>query len=803
MDTRHRIMSFDFVTEKRKETHFHQNPEIIYVLEGTARVELDSDSYKLHKGDFILINANKRHSYQEAGGELLLAVFYINFSLIAEYMGTNQLLFWCNTVTDRSEAYDQLRHALDRILNRFYDREKEGEIYLNSIYYEVVYLLMSNFMIRGDDARIKEQFSPENSRIFEIQNYVQANYTKPLSLNDLTRKLYLSNAYLSKYIKKHFGLSFLEYVNNVRLFHAVDELIYSDKKITRIAMDNGFPTAAAFNKAFKEIYHLTPSAYRQKMHNSENNDEKKQGKEKQEVDLRVRKYLEGKPMPVDEMITRNMNLCVVDTEKVTILKHPWSKIINMCDVDELINYDIQQQILLMKKEIGFEYVRIYNLFKQDMYEEMEDGTENYNFSRIDRGLDFLIENHLKPFVELAFKPISVNYTINLSARDMYNEIIFKNSESYQRIIEKFAAHIANRYGMEEIEKWYFELWKDDRWNMLEEDGPYFSYFECSYNALKNISPKIKVGGAGFALGYDNFHYGQLLGNWKKRNIQPDFISVYAYSYLLQQQNGVYFGRRSIDNSFIKNQLELFKKELEKLDFSIPELIISEWNLTISNRNRINDSCGLAAYIVKNCIECESEADMMGYWHGSDLHTESYDADRVLYGDNGLLTKDGIKKPSFYSMQFLGQLKPELLGKTGNAILTTDHKGVYTIVCHNCKKLNYRYTMVDEKDIKYENISEFYEDTDAIHLKFQINHVQNGDYSMRILYVNDESGSIQDVWKDMGYFDSLSREELTYIRKSATPGIKMQRVHVDDHILRIETTLKAHEIRMLDIHYQYV
>lgn len=66
---------------------------------------------------------------------------------------------------------------------------------------------------------------------------------------------------------------------------------------------------------------------------------------------------------------------------------------------------------------------------------MEDGTENYNFSRIDRGLDFLIENHLKPFVELAFKPISVNYTINLSARDMYNEIIFKNSESYQRIIE--------------------------------------------------------------------------------------------------------------------------------------------------------------------------------------------------------------------------------------------------------------------------------------------------------------------------------------------------------------------------------
>lgn len=63
--------------------------------------------------------------------------------------------------------------------------------------------------------------------------------------------------------------------------------------------------------------------------------------------------------------------------------------------------------------------------------------------------------------------------------------------------------------------------------MLEEDGPYFSYFECSYNALKNISPKIKVGGAGFALGYDNFHYGQLLGNWKNE-IFNRILSVYMH-----------------------------------------------------------------------------------------------------------------------------------------------------------------------------------------------------------------------------------------------------------------------------------
>ena len=803
METMHSIMDFEFDTRKTQSTHFHQNLEIIYVLEGALEIEIETETYQMEKGDFLLINANKRHALHETKGELLIASFRINFSMLIDYMGTNQLLFWCNTVADRSETYDQMKRALDRILNRFYDKEKVGAIYLNSIYYEVVYLLTAYFMIKADDARMKENFTLDNSRVFEIQNYVQANYQKQLSLNDLAKKLFLSNAYLSKYIKKHFGLSFLEYVNNVRLFHAVDELIYSDKKSTRIALDNGFPTTAAFNKAFKEIYNMTPSTYRQDMHNNEKNEQKDQDHTKEEIDKRVKEYLAGKTVMEEDTMTRSMNLFVVDAEKTTELKRPWSKIINMCNADALLNYDVQEQILLMQKEIGFSYVRIYNLFKQDMYDEAENGKENYNFSRMDRSLDFLVEHNLKPYIELAFKPMSVNYTINSSATDRSNEIIFHDSDSYQRVMHEFAAHIANRYGVDEIEGWYFELWKDDRMNMLDINGWYFDCFEIGYHALKKISKNIKVGGAGFALGYDNFQYRKLIRNWKSKEVRPDFISVYAYSYLLLQQDGVYFGKRSLDNSFVKNQAELFKNMLKEEDFLPDEFHITEWSLTISNRNCLNDSCGHGAYIVKNCIECEGEVDMMGYWHGSDLHTEYYDTGAVLYGDNGLLTRDGVKKPSFYAFHFLSFLKQGLLGKTSNAILTTDQRGTYTIICHNCKKFNYRYTMIDEKDIKVKDIEELYEDTDPIHLKFQINNVKNGDYVLRVFYVNPENGSIQDIWKEMEYINNLSKGEIEYMRRTATPRVEMKRIHVEDHVLRIDTKLKAHEIKALDIHYQFV
>jgi beta-xylosidase/AraC-like DNA-binding protein len=800
MDNMRTIMDFEFDTSEVQNTHFHQNLEIVYVLEGSVEVQIESETYNLKKGDFLLINANKRHSLRATKEEILLASFRVNFTMLAEYMGTNQLLFWCNTTADRSESYVQLKKVLDRMLNRFYDKEKEGAIYLNSIYYEAIYLLVAYFMIKADDARMKENFTPDNSRIFEIQNYVQANYQKQLSLNDLAKKLYLSNAYLSKYIKKHFGLSFLEYVNNVRLFHAVDELVYSEKKITRIALDNGFPTTAAFNKAFKEIYNMTPSAYRSTVHKE---DEKNETAEVQkELDKRVKEYLTGKEPAEDNTATRNMNLFVVDANKTSKWKKTWDKIINMGNIDSLLNYDVQSQLLIMQKEIGFSYVRIYNIFMQDMYYENISGDNKYNFSRIDRGLDFLVEHNLKPYIELSFKPTDVNYTINSSVGDRYNEIIFHDRESYVEVMQAFSSHIANRYGVNEIESWYFELWKDDRLNMLDAKGWYFDCFEIGYHALKKISSKIKVGGAGFALGYDRYQYSILIKNWKTRSVRPDFISVYSYSYLLLQQDGVYFGKRSLDNSFVKNQLELFKDVLKAEDFMPDELHITEWNFTISNRNCINDSCAQGAYIVKTCIESIGEADMMGYWHGSDLHTEYYDSDAVLYGDNGLLTRDGIKKPSFYAFHFLKFLKKGLLGKTENALLTTDGRGVYTIACHNCKKFNYRYTMKDEKDIRVDDIDSLYEDTDSIHLKFQINNVENGNYVMRVFYVNEDNGSIQNIWKDMDYIGNLSKGEVEYMKRSANPKVDMRRITVEDNVLRIETKLKAHEIKVLDIHYQY-
>ena len=57
-------------------------------------------------------------------------------------------------------------------------------------------------------------------------------------------------------------MSFLKLLNNIRLDKAVSELLYSDKSVIKIAMDNGFPNLASFNRVFRESYQLTPAEYR-------------------------------------------------------------------------------------------------------------------------------------------------------------------------------------------------------------------------------------------------------------------------------------------------------------------------------------------------------------------------------------------------------------------------------------------------------------------------------------------------------------------------------------------------------------
>lgn len=115
----------------------------------------------------------------------------------------------------------------------------------------------------GDKENLTEKDWYEE-RILKINNYIRSNYAQNISLKELSEKLYLSIGYLSRFFKKNYGMGFVEYLTNIRLYHAVDDLLYTNISITHVAYNNGFTNAAVFNKAFKKAYGETPSAFRKR-----------------------------------------------------------------------------------------------------------------------------------------------------------------------------------------------------------------------------------------------------------------------------------------------------------------------------------------------------------------------------------------------------------------------------------------------------------------------------------------------------------------------------------------------------------
>lgn len=796
MDTTRKLMQFHFIAQAETATHYHQNPEMFYVLRGNLDIKIDDKMYKMQSGDIVLINANKRHTVI-GNEELLGARFEIDFHLLAEYMGSMQLLFWCNTVADRNHAYSNLRRLLDRILTRYFEKDDKSALYLNALYFETLYVLTSNFLVKADDVRLNLEDSQDRMRIRQIQNYVQANYQSQISLNDLADRLYLSNAYLSKYIKKNLGMTFMKYLNNVRLFHAVDELMYSDKNLTYIAYDNGFPTSASFTKAFREIYNESPSEYRKKIQDEKEKDEKEKMLQ-QEEEQRILEYLKFRAHKENPQSTRKKEY-IINAGNVKDTLTDCSKAISIGDGYLLLQSEAQHQVEKIQKQTGVKYARIWNILSREYCFSEKEG---YNFRRLDQVLDFLLDHHMKPYLEVGSKPSLFMYTPERSINIEKSKMDSYDFKTFSEITRELCVHLVNRYGVEELETWYFEYWNDPSLNITEPDGEYYQRFDLLYQTMKNYSEEISVGGAGFILGYETLVCKKIFPIWKAREIHPDFLSVCSFQYIALVEDGGRLGRKSIDSEYMLNQIEIMKNVMEETGFQIPEFHIDEWNFTISNRNVLNDSCEQGAYILKNCIEMNGAVDMMAYWHALDLYSDYYDTDTVLNGDSGLISRDGICKPSFYAFQFMNRLLPKVLEKNDHAIVTTNGRNRYVIACHNYKSLSSRYVFTDEDEIQLEDIEQYVEDIDPVKLNFTIQNVKDGKYLVKIYRVNRECGSVQDLWKNLDYSKGLMRDEVDYLKSSAIPGIEMKTIEVENGELCLTNNLEMQEIRLIDVQYRY-
>ena len=104
----------------------------------------------------------------------------------------------------------------------------------------------------------------ENRLVRRAQEYIQENYRRDLSLDELSKELDISPYYFSKLFKEETGSNFVEYLTNLRMSRAQELLKDERCSMKEICLEVGYSDPNYFSRIFKKNFSVTPTEYRER-----------------------------------------------------------------------------------------------------------------------------------------------------------------------------------------------------------------------------------------------------------------------------------------------------------------------------------------------------------------------------------------------------------------------------------------------------------------------------------------------------------------------------------------------------------
>lgn len=778
-------MQIDMIDESEMEFRSYQEVRLYYALDGEFRIEREGKSYLLGTGDIFVVNSNQPHAFLMYRASLTV-LFQISKDFLTELTKNPIISFECSSLLHESAAMSQLRGLLKRTLHYRVNTSFLDKIREYGYCCDVLECLIKNFSVWN---MAWNQEEGQEARLEEILSYIQANYEKPLNLQILADHFFLSVQYLSKYIKNHLGMGFFDYLDEVRLYHAVDELIYTDFSLTKIAYDNGFPNLSSFNRAFRQKYETTPSSYRKTVIRRQ--ERKQKNSSELETTNLLRRYFQNNPL--EEEDDRWKVKAFGDGSIRREFRQNWLRVLNLGSAEEVRQGYIQEHIVELKQELGFVYGRIWSLFcKENLIDLERDGS--YHFSALFQMLDFMMEHKITPFLVLAQKPKKL-VDPDLKSLLSVNSASPVNLVRYKKVLSRFMKECICRYGISEVETWKFECWWERKDIYITDVEPEWrERFRMEYDCIKSLVPKASVGGLGFNIYDANAAVESYLKNGQKEERYLDFLSVSLYPYVREHN---VTGNKVVDENFVERKLDSLKILLNDYGYSVADLYVTEWNLSISGRDWLNDTCYKGAYLMKNLIAAVDKAACRAYWGNTDRIDEYYDFIGCLNGGSGLVSRDGIRKPAFYAMSFMSRLTKNLLAKGDNYMITATNHDSYFIVCHNMQQPDFDYYLSGMERRKPQSILTYFENR-QMQIDFTLCGVKAGAYRLRRYYVNQEAGSVFDEWAKMGYVESVDLEEIEYLKLVSVSGMQTETCQVKKGEISFQSLMQANEIQLIHL-----
>lgn len=251
--------------------HYHEEVELIAVLQGNLTIEITHRSYHLQAGHVVILGSNELHrSHKHGRDDLLYIVCHVEMAAfmdpsllpyLAAFTGRSANLTQFNETLHKYSASIQVIHQLIHEMLLDMTLQQRGyKLSINASLKKLMYTL-----IQIDDAHIIKPMDPQLAeKLRPALVYIEQQLENYFQIADISNKLNYNSSYFAKLFKKGMGMTFTSYVQMRRMKRAEQLLLTEAWSVTEISGKVGFTSPAQFYQLFKRHFGCSPRQFVEK-----------------------------------------------------------------------------------------------------------------------------------------------------------------------------------------------------------------------------------------------------------------------------------------------------------------------------------------------------------------------------------------------------------------------------------------------------------------------------------------------------------------------------------------------------------
>jgi len=426
----------------------------------------------------------------------------------------------------------------------------------------------------------------------------------------------------------------------------------------------------------------------------------------------------------------------------------------------LIRSDSQAQLKTAVDELGFRYIRFHDIFHDVLGTVRKtDGRIVYDWTRIDQLYDALLAKHIRPFVELGFTPDAMR-TSEQTIFYWKGNTSHPDPKLWVDLIDAYVRHVRQRYGSEEVRRWYFEVWNEPNlagfWEKADQQA-YFDLYANTARTIKAIDPALRVGGPSTA---GAAWVPELLKFTKLNTVPIDFVTTHTYGVDggFLDEDGKQDTKLSPSPDAVIGDVRNVRAQIEASAYPGLPLFFTEWSTSYTPRDFVHDSYISAPYILTKLKQSQGLAQGMSYWTYTDLFEEPGPPPTPFHGGFGLMNREGIRKPAWFAYKYLHALQGQTIPVTDDHVMAAaDGRRIAALVWDWQQPVQ----SVSNKPFYTRQVPS----TTSKPVAFRFAHVPAGTYQLKVRKTGYRRNDPLSLYIDMGMPKALDAAQLGRLQQA--------------------------------------